>query len=236
MLALGARRAGGGGVSGAELLSCRRTWDFLQVDPFKISLSVVAALLTIVGFSINDTIVVFDRIREVRGKSPDLTRRDDQPEHQPDAEPHDAHLGHRVDASIILYFVGGPGIHAFAFCDGDRRDRGHVQLDLHRGADAAVDAKAGRPTAGKAAAVAGPKRAVASPDRQALPSRPAAPRRRPDLPGLAIRGPQTSAAHQALRLRSLLTVRYYRTAGARNLCHFAPVRWPHHELKRTMVV
>jgi len=39
----------------------------LLVDPFKISLAVVAALLTIVGFSINDTIVVFDRIREVRG-------------------------------------------------------------------------------------------------------------------------------------------------------------------------
>ena len=46
---------------------------FLQIDPFKISLEVVAALLTIVGYSINDTIVVFDRIREIRGKSPDLT-------------------------------------------------------------------------------------------------------------------------------------------------------------------
>ncbi len=32
---------------------------FLQVDPFRISLEVVAALLTIVGYSINDTIVVF---------------------------------------------------------------------------------------------------------------------------------------------------------------------------------
>ena len=39
----------------------------------QISLPVVAALLTIVGYSVNDTIVVFDRIREdlklVRGKS-----------------------------------------------------------------------------------------------------------------------------------------------------------------------
>ncbi|MDO7682613.1 MAG: protein translocase subunit SecD, partial [Pirellulales bacterium] len=39
------------------------------VDDFKISLDVVAALLTIVGFSINDTIVIFDRMREIRGKS-----------------------------------------------------------------------------------------------------------------------------------------------------------------------
>ncbi|MFM8496034.1 MAG: protein translocase subunit SecD, partial [Planctomycetia bacterium] len=39
------------------------------VDDFKISLDVVAALLTIVGFSINDTIVIFDRLRELRGKA-----------------------------------------------------------------------------------------------------------------------------------------------------------------------
>jgi len=35
----------------------------------EMSLPVLAALLTIVGYSINDTIVVFDRIRESRGKS-----------------------------------------------------------------------------------------------------------------------------------------------------------------------
>ena len=33
----------------------------------------MAALLTLVGYSVNDTIVVFDRIREVRGKNPTLT-------------------------------------------------------------------------------------------------------------------------------------------------------------------
>jgi preprotein translocase SecF subunit len=32
------------------------------------SLPVLAALLTIIGYSINDTIVTFDRIREVRGR------------------------------------------------------------------------------------------------------------------------------------------------------------------------
>ncbi|MGV3484526.1 MAG: protein translocase subunit SecD, partial [Planctomycetaceae bacterium] len=41
---------------------------FLLVDQFKISLTVVAALLTIIGYSINDTIVIFDRIRETKGK------------------------------------------------------------------------------------------------------------------------------------------------------------------------
>lgn len=40
------------------------TLGFLAVTRTEISLSTVAALLTIVGYSLNDTIVVFDRIRE----------------------------------------------------------------------------------------------------------------------------------------------------------------------------
>ncbi|MFN2507931.1 MAG: protein translocase subunit SecD, partial [Chthoniobacterales bacterium] len=39
----------------------------------ELSLTLVGAILTIAGYSINDTIVVFDRIREVRGKNPALT-------------------------------------------------------------------------------------------------------------------------------------------------------------------
>src|SRR5262249_40642059 len=45
----------------------------LALHDFKIDLTSVAALLTLVGYSVNDTIVVFDRIREVRGKDPRLT-------------------------------------------------------------------------------------------------------------------------------------------------------------------
>src|SRR5262249_31189622 len=45
----------------------------LLLEDFKIDLPAVAALLTLVGYSVNDTIVVFDRIREVRGKNPELT-------------------------------------------------------------------------------------------------------------------------------------------------------------------
>ncbi len=89
--------------------------EALLVDPFKISLPVVAALLTIVGFSINDTIVIFDRIREVRGKSPRLS-----------ADVINVSINQTLSrtlitsgtvfiACMILYFVGGPGIHAFAF-------------------------------------------------------------------------------------------------------------------------
>jgi len=44
------------------------TLGALSVTHRELSLPVLAALLTIVGYSINDTIVVFDRIRESRGK------------------------------------------------------------------------------------------------------------------------------------------------------------------------
>jgi SecD/SecF fusion protein len=87
----------------------------LQLDKFKLDLALVAALLTLLGYCINDTIVVFDRIREVKGKSPRLT-------------------GDMINLSInqtlsrtlltgmttigsviVLYIVAGEGIHGFAF-------------------------------------------------------------------------------------------------------------------------
>ncbi len=40
------------------------TLGFFSIFGFEISLTVVAALLTLVGYSMNDTIVIFDRIRE----------------------------------------------------------------------------------------------------------------------------------------------------------------------------
>ncbi len=80
------------------------------------TLTIVAALLTIIGYSINDTIVVFDRIRENRKK--DIKRS----------------LGDIINASVnetlsrtiltsftvflvllALFFLGGPVIHDFAF-------------------------------------------------------------------------------------------------------------------------
>jgi SecD/SecF fusion protein len=86
-----------------------------MVDPFKISLDVVAALLTIVGFSINDTIVIFDRIREIKGKSPEVTK-------EMVNKAVNQTLGRTILTSgtvlivtIILYIWGGQEIHPFAF-------------------------------------------------------------------------------------------------------------------------
>jgi SecD/SecF fusion protein len=87
----------------------------LMLDSFQISLDIVAALLTIIGYSVNDTIIVFDRIREVRGKSPDLT-----------TEMINSGVNQTLSRTIltsgttflvvaILYALGGDGIHDFAF-------------------------------------------------------------------------------------------------------------------------
>jgi len=47
--------------------------NFLQLTDLKINLPIIGAFLTLIGYSVNDTIVVFDRMRENRGKYGDLS-------------------------------------------------------------------------------------------------------------------------------------------------------------------
>jgi len=88
---------------------------FLMIDPFKINLPIVAAFLTIIGFSVNDTIVIFDRIREVRGKDPDLTKKMVN-------NSTNQTLSRTLLTSftvllvvVVLYLFGGEAVHGFAF-------------------------------------------------------------------------------------------------------------------------
>src|SRR5690606_2933781 len=67
-------------VSLAAVIACHYVHDtafgrLLGIEDFKIDLTIVAALLTIVGYSINDSIVIFDRIRELRGRMATLSPR-----------------------------------------------------------------------------------------------------------------------------------------------------------------
>jgi len=87
----------------------------LLLSDFKIDLAIVAAMLTIVGYSLNDTIVVFDRVRENRGKLAVAT---------PEIINHSINQtisrtiltsGTTFLAVLILYVFGGPGVHGFAF-------------------------------------------------------------------------------------------------------------------------
>ena len=88
----------------------------LLIEPFRIDLGVVAALLTIIGYSLNDTIVILDRIRENRGKLPTASR---------------ATINRSINqtvsrtlltslttlmAVLIMYAEGGSGIRSFTFC------------------------------------------------------------------------------------------------------------------------
>ena len=88
---------------------------FMQVEEFKISLTIVAAFLTLIGYSINDTIVIFDRIREIRGKSPDLTRHMINESVNQTMSRTILTTGTVLMVVVVLYFAGGSGIHAFAF-------------------------------------------------------------------------------------------------------------------------
>jgi SecD/SecF fusion protein len=87
----------------------------LGIQDFKIDLPAVAALLTLVGYSVNDTIVVFDRIREVRGKNPELT-----PQTINDSVNQTLSRTLLTAFSVwlvvtVLYIWGGEGVHLFAF-------------------------------------------------------------------------------------------------------------------------
>ncbi len=88
---------------------------FLLIEDFKIGLTEVAAFLTIIGYTLNDTIVVFDRIREVRGRSPMLTAQMINDSVNQTLSRTLLTSGTTLLTIIVLYVFGGEGIHAFAF-------------------------------------------------------------------------------------------------------------------------
>jgi preprotein translocase subunit SecF len=83
---------------------------------FEISLTVIAALLTLVGYSMNDTIVIFDRVRENNR----LMRR------EPFAEIVNRSINQTLSRTIltsgltfltvlVLFVMGGPALRSFSF-------------------------------------------------------------------------------------------------------------------------
>jgi SecD/SecF fusion protein len=89
---------------------------FLLIEDFKISLVIVAAILTIIGYSLNDTIVVFDRIREVKGKSPNLTEEMVNASVTQTLSRTLLTSSTTILAILLMYIWGGEGIHGFAYC------------------------------------------------------------------------------------------------------------------------
>ncbi len=91
------------------------TMGAVAISPYKIDLPMIAAFLTLIGFSVNDTIVIFDRIREIKGKTPVLT-----------SQIINAAINQTLSRTIltsltawlvvvIMYFFGGEGLAGFSF-------------------------------------------------------------------------------------------------------------------------
>lgn len=111
-------------------MACLGYWSLLPTGG-RIDLNIVAALLTIVGFSINDTIVIFDRIRENEGIEKarlDASLKDPTIEYTPIAieTVYDRAINQTLSrtiwtsltvffATIALFLYGGAVIHGFAF-------------------------------------------------------------------------------------------------------------------------
>ncbi|MBI5763815.1 MAG: protein translocase subunit SecD [Planctomycetes bacterium] len=87
----------------------------LLIEKFRVDMSVVAALLTLIGYSVNDTIVVFDRVRELKGRMTDIT-----PQMVNDS------INQTLSRTlltvltvfitiVIMYIFGGRGIHGFNY-------------------------------------------------------------------------------------------------------------------------
>jgi protein-export membrane protein SecD/preprotein translocase SecF subunit len=105
-----------GALGVADALSGSTLGNFLGFSDIKVNVTTIAAFLTLIGYSVNDTIVVFDRIRENMGG---VRRRVDGP--LVDMSVNQT-LSRTVLtgmttllALVVLYIIGGPVIHGFAF-------------------------------------------------------------------------------------------------------------------------
>jgi SecD/SecF fusion protein len=87
----------------------------LGVAPFKIDLTLVAAILTIIGYSLNDTIIIMDRIRENRGKLPYASATVVNLSINQTISRTTITSGTTLLATVILYVWGGDGVRAFSY-------------------------------------------------------------------------------------------------------------------------
>jgi len=87
----------------------------LHIEAFQIDLGVIAALLTVIGYSLNDTIVILDRIRENRGKRPLPTMQNVNDSINQTVSRTVLTSVTTLIAVLIIYSAGGSGIRPFAF-------------------------------------------------------------------------------------------------------------------------
>jgi SecD/SecF fusion protein len=106
-----------GAVTACTYISATPIGEKLLIGDFKINLPIIAAFLTIIGYSLNDTIVVFDRIRENRHKA--------RLKPQTITNSINQTLSRTLLTSfttfivvLIMYIFGAPGLRGFTFAIG----------------------------------------------------------------------------------------------------------------------
>ena len=87
----------------------------LLIEPFRLNLTLVAAILTVMGYSMNDTVVVFDRIRENRGKFGHVNRMIVNDSINQTLSRTLLTGGTTIITIFVMYIWGGAGIHGFTF-------------------------------------------------------------------------------------------------------------------------
>jgi len=107
-----------GAVTACTYLAGTSIGKILLIGDFKIDLAMIAAFLTLIGYSLNDTIVVFDRIRENRGKNRLLNP-------QTITDSINQTISRTIMTSLttfvvvlIMYIFGGAGLRGFTFAIG----------------------------------------------------------------------------------------------------------------------
>jgi preprotein translocase subunit SecF len=91
------------------------TIGFLSLMQIEFDLSTIAALLTILGYSLNDTVVIYDRIREMLRRYKRMST-DDLLNHAVNSTLSRSIITHVTVtlALLALLLFGGPAIHSFA--------------------------------------------------------------------------------------------------------------------------
>ena len=87
----------------------------LRLEEFRIDLNVIAGLLTIIGYSLNDTIVILDRIRENKGRLPYASKVCVNASINQTFSRTVLTSGTTIVTALILFSLGGTGIRPFAY-------------------------------------------------------------------------------------------------------------------------
>ncbi|UCD48542.1 MAG: protein translocase subunit SecD [Phycisphaerales bacterium] len=106
-----------GAVTACTYLASTALGHGLLLGDFKIDLAMIAAFLTLIGYSLNDTIVVFDRIRENRHKAQLTPQTITNSINQTISRTIMTSLTTFV-VILVMYIFGGQGLRGFTFAIG----------------------------------------------------------------------------------------------------------------------